>query len=120
MHKDILDLTEKLVPISDFSKGKTSQIFDDVKERNAEYIVLKNNQPTALLISLQSYRDLVEKASKMEELLEEIEEERLLKIAEERMAHANLEDSIPFEDVVKESGFTMEEIYEHMEEADIE
>lgn len=68
-HMGILDLTDRLIPISDFSKGKTSQIFDDVKNNNAEYVVLKNNQPTALLISIDSYRELLEKAAKMETLI---------------------------------------------------
>ena len=31
MDNEILDFTERLIPISDFSKGKTSHIFDDVK-----------------------------------------------------------------------------------------
>ena len=47
MDNEILNFTERLIPISDFSKGKTSRIFDDVKNNHTEYIVLKNNQPTA-------------------------------------------------------------------------
>ena len=58
MDNEILNFTERLIPISDFSKGKTSRIFDDVKNNNTEYIVLKNNQPTAMVISLDSYREL--------------------------------------------------------------
>ena len=84
MDNEILNFTERLIPISDFSKGKTSRIFDDVKNNNTEYIVLKNNQPTAMVISLDSYRELVEKASKMETLLDKIEEIRLFNIASAR------------------------------------
>ena len=43
MSMTLLDLTEKLVPISDFSQGKAGKIFNDVIENNNEYIVLKNN-----------------------------------------------------------------------------
>ena len=50
INNQILNFADKLIPISDFSKGKTAQIFEDVKNNNAEYIVLKNNQPTALTI----------------------------------------------------------------------
>lgn len=46
------NMTEKLIPISDFSQGKAGKIFNDVAQNNSEYIVLKNNQPTAVLISL--------------------------------------------------------------------
>ena len=52
----LTEFTEKLVPISDFSKGKAGKIFTDVEENNNEYIVLRNNQPTAVLISIKEYR----------------------------------------------------------------
>lgn len=64
----------KLVSISDFSKGKTSNIFEDVKANNAEYVVLKNNQPTGVIISYEwydkmksvliDYKEMLEKKSK--------------------------------------------------------
>ena len=110
MDNEILNFTERLIPISDFSKGKTSRIFDDVKNNNTEYIVLKNNQPTAMVISLDSYRELVEKASKMETLLDKIEEIRLFNIASARSEKA--EKTKDFEDVISEFGFTKEEIFE--------
>ena len=110
MDNEILNFTERLIPISDFSKGKTSRIFDDVKNNNTEYIVLKNNQPTAMVISLDSYRELVEKASKMETLLDKIEEIRLFKA----------EKTKDFEDVISEFGFTKEEIFEDMDDVEIE
>lgn len=37
----LLDLPERLVPISDFSQGKAGKIFNDVAENNNEYIVKK-------------------------------------------------------------------------------
>ena len=58
INNQILNFADKLIPISDFSKGKTAQIFEDVKNNNAEYIVLKNNQPTALVISIDNYREM--------------------------------------------------------------
>ena len=50
MSSTLLDLTERLVPISDFSQGKAGKIFNDVSENDHEYIILKNNQPTAVLL----------------------------------------------------------------------
>ena len=117
MDNEILNFTERLIPISDFSKGKTSRIFDDVKNNNTEYIVLKNNQPTAMVISLDSYRELVEKASKMETLLDKIEEIRLFNIASARSEKA--EKTKDFEDVISEFGFTKEEIFEDMDDVRI-
>lgn len=118
INNEILDFTDRLIPISDFSKGKTAQIFDDVKKNHTEYIVLKNNQPTALVISLDSYRDMAEKASKMEKLLDKVEEKRLLNIAVERTSkHYETTD---FNDVITELGFTEEEIYSGLDDVEFE
>lgn len=102
----LMEFTEKLVPISDFSQGKAGKIFNDVKNNNAEYIILKNNQPTAVLISLEEYKEQQEKVKKLENLLDKLENIRLLQIAENR---SNSSTS-SFEDFVKEEGFTMEEL----------
>ena len=70
MDKALLEFTERLVPISDFSQGKAGKIFNDVSENNKEYIILKNNQPTAVLLSIKEYKDTQEKVAKLEKLLE--------------------------------------------------
>lgn len=57
MSMALMDCIEKLVPISDFSQGKAGKIFSDVAENNSEYIVLKNNQPTAVLVSVKEYKE---------------------------------------------------------------
>lgn len=104
----LLDLTERLVPISDFSQGKAGKIFNDVAENNNEYIILKNNQPTAVLLSVKEYREIQEKSARLEALLEKVENIRLLKLAEER-ADSNMSS---FESFVNEQGFSMEELEE--------
>ena len=72
MNPTLLDLTERLVPISDFSQGKAGKIFNDVAQNNNAYIVLKNNQPTAVVLSVKEYRETQEKLSRLERLLEKI------------------------------------------------
>lgn len=116
MNATLLELTERLVPISDFSQGKAGKIFNDVAENNNEYIVLKNNQPTAVLLSVKEYRDTQEKVAKLEALLEKIENIRLLKLAESR---AN-DDTSSFETFVNDQGFSMEELEELSESVEIE
>ena len=54
MNTALLDLADRLVSISDFSQGKAGKIFNDVAENNTEYIVLKNNQPTAVCLRVNS------------------------------------------------------------------
>lgn len=108
MSMALMDFAERLVPISDFSQGKAGKIFSDVAENNNEYIVLKNNQPTAVLVSVKEYRDTQKKVAKLEELLEKIENIRLLKLAESRVK----DNTTSFEAFVNEQGFSMEELQE--------
>jgi PHD/YefM family antitoxin component YafN of YafNO toxin-antitoxin module len=117
---NLLNFTEHLVSISDFSKGKTSRIFDDVKNNNTEYVVLKNNQPTAILVSMEMYKELVEKASKMEVLLESIEESRLFNLAQGIMGNSDTKSFEPFDKVVSEFGFDPDAIKKNCESVEIE
>ena len=116
MNATLLDLTERLVPISDFSQGKAGKIFNDVAENNNEYIILKNNQPTAVLLSVKEYRDTQAKVAKLEALLEKIENIRLLKLAESRTN----DNTSSFETFVNEQGFSMEELEELSESVEFE
>ena len=116
MKSTLLELTERLVPISDFSQGKAGKIFSDVAENDNEYIVLKNNQPTAVLLSVKKYRNTQEKIAKLEAILEKIENIRLLKLAENR---AN-DNTSSFESFVQEQGFLMEELEELSESVEFE
>lgn len=90
MNPDILALTECLVSISDFSQGKAGKIFNDVAENDKEYIVLKNNQPIALLLSIKEYRKIQEKIWKMEKLLEKTGNSRPLELTEKRLNNPTL------------------------------
>ncbi len=116
MDMTLLDLTERLVPVSDFSQGRAGKIFNDVAENNHEYIVLKNNQPTAVLLSIKEYRETLEKASRLDRLLDKIENIQLLKLAESRVG--GRADS--FELFVKEEGISMEELEELSESVEFE
>ena len=103
---NFIDFTERLVPISDFSQGKAGKIFSDVAENNKQYIVLKNNQPTAVLISVEEYKEIQKKIERLEKFLEAVENMRLLKLAESR----SNSKSVSFEEFINEEGFTVEEI----------
>lgn len=116
MSATLLDLTERLVSISDFSQGKAGKIFNDVAENNNEYIVLKNNQPTAVLVSVKEYRDIQEKVVMLERMLEKIENIRLLKLAESRRN----DNTTSFESFVNEQGYSMEELEELSESVEFE
>lgn len=110
------EFTEKLVSISDFSQGKAGKIFADVAENNREYIVLKNNQPTAVVISVEEYKDTQRKIARFEKFLDRIENMRLLKIAESRAEYY----ATPIEDLISEEGFSLEELEELAKSVELE
>lgn len=112
----LAEFTEKLVPISDFSQGKAGKIFSDVYENNSEYIVLKNNQPTAVVISVYEYKETQKKIAQLERIFDMVENMRLLKIAESRKGGSYID----FEDLVAEEGFSMEELEKLSESVEIE
>ena len=116
MNMALLDLTERLVSISDFSQGKAGKIFNDVAENNKEYIVLKNNQPTAVLLSVKEYKETQEKIARLEAFIDKIENIRLLKLAERR-ADSKVGS---FEEFVSEQGFSMDELEEMAESVEFE
>jgi len=112
----LADFTEKLVPISDFSQGKAGKIFSDVYQNNTEYIVLKNNQPTAVVLSVAQYKETQRKVAQLERILDMMENMRLLKVAESRKDNGYID----FEDLVAEEGFSMEELEKLSESVEFE
>ena len=84
MSMDLMYFTEKLVSISDFSQGKAEEIFSDIEENNNKYVILNDNQSTAVLLSLKEYREVQEKVVKLEKLLEKVENIRLLKLGKSK------------------------------------
>lgn len=69
---------------------------------------------------MEMYKELVEKASKMEILLESIEYSRLLKLAQGIMKNSDVESFEPFDKVVSEFGFDPEAIKKNCESVEIE
>ncbi|MDD4494972.1 MAG: type II toxin-antitoxin system Phd/YefM family antitoxin [Eubacteriales bacterium] len=82
-----------LVPITRFNKGEANKIFEEVKEAGFK-IVLKNNSPACVLISPEAY----------EQMLETIEDCRLLIEAEKRIENTKPEDFISHEKALEELG----------------
>ena len=116
MSLQLAEFTEKLIPISDFSHGKAGKVFRDVAENNSEYVVLRNNQPTAVVMSIEEYKKTQRKLDQYEKLLEKIEDMHLINLANSRED----DETSDFEDFVKKSGFTMEELEEMSESVNIE
>lgn len=90
---------DSLVPISQFNKGHASRIFDRLKEKK-QMVVLKNNEPAAILLSPEEYVRLTEAE----------EDYLLLCEAVERMEKAKDEPIYTMEESMAEFGITREDL----------
>ena len=97
-----------LVSITQFNKGQASKIFDRLSSEK-QLIVLKNNVPSAVIISPDEYIRLSEIA----------EDYFLLTEAQERLKNNMGKKNLSFEEVMQNYGLTEEEI-ENAEDLEIE
>lgn len=92
------DILNSLVPITQFNRGQASRIFDRL-QNESQLIVLKNNQPAAVILSPEEYSRL-----------SEIEEDYILLLeAAERLAN-NTAPATSMNDVLKELGISDDEL----------
>ena len=103
--KELADFTEYLISVSAFSKGQTSEVIEKVAEKNQKYVILKNNRPKAVLISLKDFRDIAAKAEKYEALVEKMDEMQLLKQARDELSKYDIDNAPSYDDLLKEFGF---------------
>lgn len=90
---------ENTVSISHFNRGLAGKIFEDVKRSGAK-VVMKNNAAECVLMSPQEYI----------KLMDEVNDARLLLMANERMAHYNPASAVSQEQIDKEFGFKPEDL----------
>ena len=102
------DLLQSLVPISQFNKGQAAKIFDRLRSER-ELIVLKNNQPSAIILSPEEYTRLTE-----------IEEDYFLLLeANKRMEDNGNNKTLSFDSVMSNLGISEDELLD-TEDVDIE
>lgn len=102
------DFLQSLVPISQFNKGQAAKIFDRLRFEK-ELIVLKNNQPSAIILSPEEYTRLTE-----------IEEDYFLLLeANKRLDDNGNKETVSYDSVMKHLGISEAELLE-AEDADIE
>ena len=102
------DILQSLVPISQFNKGQAAKIFDRLHSEN-ELIVLKNNQPSAIILSPEEYTRLTE-----------IEEDYYLLLEANRRLEADGNNkTVSLDTVMNELGISEDELLD-AEDVDIE
>ena len=93
------NLLQSLVPISQFNKGQAAKIFDRLHSEK-ELIVLKNNQPSAIILSPEEYTRLTE-----------IEEDYFLLLeANKRLEDNGDKKTVPIDTVLKDLGISEDEL----------
>lgn len=90
---------ERTVSISSFNRGLAGKIFSDVRRSGAK-VVMKNNAAECVLMSPQEYI----------QLMDEVNDARLLTIATDRMNHYSPSFTIPQEQIDHEFGFKEEDL----------
>ena len=93
------EMLNRLVSITQFNRGQASRIFDRLQTER-ELIVLKNNQPSAIILSPEEYTRLSEIAENYTLMLE----------ADERLARNGDKPAVPFDSVLKSFGISEKEI----------
>ena len=99
-------LLHSLIPISQFNKGQAAKIFDRLRSEK-ELIVLKNNQPSAVILSPEEYSRLTE-----------IEEDYYLLLEANRRLEEN-QTKVSMESVMENLGIDEADLVD-MEDIEIE
>lgn len=105
---DVSSAIKNTVPISLFNKGLAGRIFEDVRKSGAR-VVMKNNIAECVLLSPQEYVDL----------MEELNDSRLLSMANERMSHFDPSSAISAKELYQELGISKEDLKD-FEDVEIE
>jgi len=101
------NILDSLIPISRFNKGEANKIFDEVRVSGYK-VVVKNNVPACVLLTPESYQ----------EMLDIIDDQYLIAIAEERMKN-DKGITRSFEEILSKDGLTLADI-DAMEDVEIE
>ena len=91
---------DAIIPITRFNRGEANKIFDEVKEAGCK-VVVKNNAPTCVLLTPEKFKEMVDA----------IEDQYLLAVAEERIKYGSGKSS-PAEEVYERLGINSDELEE--------
>lgn len=105
---NIISAIKDTIPISLFNRGLAGKIFEEVKQSGAK-VVMKNNAAECVLLSPDEYM----------RLMDELNDARLLALANERMSHYDPSTVISADKVYKALGIASEDL-EGFDEVEIE
>jgi prevent-host-death family protein len=108
--QDYRGALDHIISVSDLGRGKASKVIQNVNVKKEQFIVVKNNKPQAVIISVDEYNELLEVREELELLLE----------ATKRVKNKNENDYVDFKDILKEFSITEEELDEIEDSVEIE
>ncbi|GAU75419.1 type II toxin-antitoxin system Phd/YefM family antitoxin [Fusibacter sp. 3D3] len=107
---DLRNALDHIISVSDLGRGKASKVIQDVERNKDQYIVVKNNRPQAVILSVDEYNNLMETREELE----------LLLIATKRISENNHDEYTSLKVVMEELGIADSEIDDLVESVDIE
>ena len=120
------DMLGSLIKISDLTKY-TSKILDDLNKHNKEVVIMKNNDPQGILLSIQLFNEVADRLKRTEELeleihrlKEELDDLYLLSIAEQRINDLNPEDTLSRQELFDKFKIDADKIIKMSEIVEIE
>jgi len=97
---DLRDALDHMISVSELGRGKASKVIQEVESTKDQYIVVKNNKPQAIIISIEEYTELMEAKDELILLVE----------AQSRVSNMKEKELLSLEQFLDEEGIEMEEI----------
>lgn len=107
---NLREMIGRFISVSDLSRGMASKIIQQVGKNKEQFIVIKNNKPEAVILSIDEYTELLEAKENLE----------LLQMANDRMKGFNQKDTLSHDDILKEYNIKEERLDKLMESVEIE
>jgi len=107
---DLRNALDHIISVSELGRGKASKVIQNVESNKEQYIVVKNNKPQAIIMSIEEYSDL-------QKLREEYE---LLKLAAQRVSESNDAEYRSIDDVMKDLDIDEKDLEDLEDDVDIE
>ena len=107
---DLRDIIGRLISVSDLSRGMASKIIQRVGKNKEQYIVVKNNKPEAVILSVDEYTNLLEASENLE----------LLQTANERIKNFNQQETLSHDEILKQYNISEERLDKLAETVEIE
>jgi len=109
-NSDLRNALDHIISVSDLGRGKASKVIQAVEKNKDQYIVVKNNKPQAVILSIEEYNNLMETNDEL----------KLLLIATKRVSESNPNEYSGIKNVMEELNINASEIDELAESVEIE